>query len=621
MSSLARNVVDPECGTANPLVGLSKHYINDNAFIQSKQTANTSVTNTSVMFPDVDNVQQFVNEFITDKKATSSEQSFRMDALLREIQRLDSNQPSIDHSFVAIDQKSQQWTQEFNGKELLTTNDILIGRHDVVSPELAQAKWADEYLAETERHLDSSVVITDTTQWQQEFANEDLLYLTAETNKLIEIETEEQLLDTNKHFTDFVKKVGNTDMKLPESSVTADVWSLDFAETVDNEADKWVQQMTEELTEQQKSSEEEQQYGDDDTQFWTNLAKEWKEMGLVDENSETADNWVSDFGKTEMKDEYKFNEENPLKDHPNAFEEGLKKLKEGDIPSAVLLFETAVQRDPNNSLIWQYLGTSQAENEHDYAAIAALNKCVTLDPNNLKALMALAVSYTNESMQTQACSTLKDWIRRNPKYLNFLPPDSNSSEKLKSRLPWAVSSIITSGLHKEVKDLFIEAARQSPTDADPDVQCGLGVLFNLSGEYDRAADCFQAALQVRPSDSLLWNRLGATLANGSQSEEAINAYREALAISPGFIRSRFNLGISCINLGTYREAAEHFLTVLNLQASGRGPVGSRPLMSTNVWSTLRMVMTLMNRSDLLDFVDNRDLNRLNSEFQMNDPNT
>lgn len=60
-------------------------------------------------------------------------------------------------------------------------------------------------------------------------------------------------------------------------------------------------------------------------------------------------------------------------------------------------------------------------------------------------------------------------------------------------------------------------------------------------------------------------RLGATLANGGRSEEAVEAYRQSLQLHPGFIRARFNLGISCINLGAHQEAAEHFLTALNLQ--------------------------------------------------------
>ncbi|CAL4173623.1 unnamed protein product, partial [Meganyctiphanes norvegica] len=242
-------------------------------------------------------------------------------------------------------------------------------------------------------------------------------------------------------------------------------------------------------------------------------------------------------------------------------------------------------------------------------------RCVELDPENRQALMSLATSYTNESYQTLACNALKDWIRTNPEYKSLLAKDNGATIKHKTM----ASSLAPRELIQEVQDLYITAANLRPQEnLDPDVQCGLGVLFNLTGEYAKAVDCFQAALVAKPKDAKLWNKLGATLANSNRSEEAIDAYRNALEIEPGFIRCRYNLGISCINLGAHREAMEHFLEALNMQAASRGLDGTKDssnrAVSDNIWSTLRICLTSLKAAHLYDAVDKRDLARLNMEF-------
>jgi len=69
----------------------------------------------------------------------------------------------------------------------------------------------------------------------------------------------------------------------------------------------------------------------------------------------------------------------------------------------------------------------------------------------------------------------------------------------------------------------------------------------------RRCPCIWSVLLFCLQDSLLWNKLGATLANGKRSEEAVSAYHRALSLRPGYIRTRYNLGIACTNLGAHRS--------------------------------------------------------------------
>jgi hypothetical protein len=69
--------------------------------------------------------------------------------------------------------------------------------------------------------------------------------------------------------------------------------------------------------------------------------------------------------------------------------------------------------------------------------------------------------------------------------------------------PDAQEAITKSSWHSHdiVTEAFLNVARSQHAQGviDPDIQLALGVLFYTNNAYDRAKDCFEAALSIRPT--------------------------------------------------------------------------------------------------------------------------
>jgi peroxin-5 len=562
--SSAKNLFEAECGQPNALVRIGRQ------MFQDAGNAGRGRTLLGPLQPTIRQEDEFTQEYLAQFGGANRQApaSFSMHGLLAEVNRLDRR---LDHGVPSS--AANDWTREYTNSAAST---------------ISAPDWANEYLRHANVTGGPSQMFDDVWQhssaqpvelkWSAEYLNDAETMASMDVNAgatsmLNGIPDDAQLWDTE--FMQFMKKVDQGDIR------------IDGDRAVDTGA-----------------STSEKQLAQGETNFWDKLESDWDDLSR---NSDSH-RWLAEYDDmTSLYRTYNLTEDNPYANVDDPLSLGKRFLNDGDLANAVLCFEAAVQRQSDSSESWLYLSRAQAENEQETRAIAAANKCLELDPENLDALATLSTAYANESLYDSSCRALAQWLAAHPKYKTFAPLDVVDNK----RRP-LISSFMGQDIFRSVESAFLQAAQSDGT-VDPDLQNCFGVLYNLTGDMNRAVDCFQTALMIRPDDARLWNRLGATLANGSRSAEAVAAYRKALELYPGFVRARYNLGISCLNLQAHREAIDHFLSALSLQMRGVGPSDQR-MMSDGIWGTLRVAIFGLRRDDWLALVDNRDFDGLKRTF-------
>jgi tetratricopeptide (TPR) repeat protein len=279
---------------------------------------------------------------------------------------------------------------------------------------------------------------------------------------------------------------------------------------------------------------------------------------------------------------------NPYAECEDAFTVGKAKFEEGDIADAILALEAYVLKSESDTEGWRYLGLAHAENDDDDKAIECLENAISVDKGNNKALVALSVSYVNNSKPQDARRVLTAWVNQNDEKFSELGHGGDD----------ALS---------QLKEMMALAAGKNKLDAD--IRLVMGVLQASGGDLAGAIASFEEATALEPDDYGLWNKLGAVRANlqdpGPMFSEAIPAYRNALKLKPKYTRAWANMALSYAALDQAPKACKCYLEALRLNPSAQ-----------QHWASLRIALGKMGKEELVEKTQAQNPELFVSDFEL-----
>lgn len=111
--------------------------------------------------------------------------------------------------------------------------------------------------------------------------------------------------------------------------------------------------------------------------------------------------------------------------------------------------------------------------------------------------------------------------------------------------------------------LLEEAAGRAPADAN--YLNRHGVALAAVGRIDEAIAAYRRAIASKPDQPEAHNNLAIALAASGDHQAAIIEYRRALTAQPGFAEAHNGLGVALSAIGEYEDAAHHYRRALDIR--------------------------------------------------------
>lgn len=532
----------------NPLSKLNKHVNNSKSFLQNQ----------------LNNQQQQIQHQQQLQYQQQQQKQWSRQPLMSSRNASSQSLKTLNESLSSVSLNSNSWHQEYQSNRSQGSS---LWQHDI------QGNKSQYQRSASPRSIESTPFSQQRNSYQH-------------LNNMLQAPTQSRMAMMNIMMPNQMQDSLNSVQELNQQALKEELenkWESEFAKH---------EELIQEIESQESTNIQENQYKDKYEQIWEDLTR------------------YSDLLRRQSDYIFVQDEVNSFKHIDNPYEAGMEILKQGGkLSEAVLCFEAAVEQQPNFVEAWMQLGLCQTKNEMEWQGITALEKALELQKENqpgtlnhsdengrvVDTTVELGTCYINTGMDLMAFRLFDQWLHQN--YDRWLSGFPAVEEKLNSDALLHGEEV---SINKRVLAMFDFVASQNPlASQDKSFQVITGLLNYCIDNYDLTVFSFQKALELDTQDEVLWNRLGATLANHGKPEDAVHAYRQALAIKPSFVRGRYNLAISLMNIGWFKESVECLLACLKLQTTENDTPQNRDKNSSIV-EGLSKVFKLMNRVDLLD---------------------
>ena len=258
------------------------------------------------------------------------------------------------------------------------------------------------------------------------------------------------------------------------------------------------------------------------------------------------------------------------------FEIGNLYLKTQKIDEAIQSYQQAIRLNITKKEAYLYIGNAYEQQKNYAQAATAYERYLLLLPENAgPAQLRLGACYSELGQMDKAVLAMEDAVKSQPQDVptNYQMAQTYQKAKLYDKAEAAYKKLIqlspqdALNYYGIIIRMFDEAglpertldSAQKIIELNPKNEISilnLGIMYYKLKRYDEAIVAFRQALAVRPNYDLALNYIGVSYSQQKKYREAIEAFRQYAAIVPESADGWFNIGIHYMLLKDFQGALD-----------------------------------------------------------------